>query len=97
SLLVGIVFQDLSAAMRPLVGPLTTLLLMLALVRTDWPRVRTLLQRPTLAIALSAASLVAVPLVVWPFWSLMPIWPGLAAALCLSAMAPSVISSATTA
>jgi BASS family bile acid:Na+ symporter len=97
SLLVGIVFQDLAAAARPLVGPLTTILLTLALVRTDWPRVRALLQRPGLAIALSAGVLLAVPLVVWPFWSLMPIWPGLVAALCLSAMAPTVISSATTA
>lgn len=97
SLLVGIVFQDLASAMRPLVGPLSTLLLMLALMRTDWPRVRALLRRPALALALSTASLVAVPLVVWPFWSLMPIWHGLIAALCLSAMAPTVISAATTA
>lgn len=97
SLLVGIVFQDLASAMRPLVGPLSTFLLMLALLRTDWPRVRTLLQRPGLAIVLSAGVLVAVPLVVWPFWSLMPIWHGLIAALCLSAMAPTVISAATTA
>jgi BASS family bile acid:Na+ symporter len=97
SLLVGIVFQDLAAAMRPLVGPLSTLLLMLALMRTDWPRVRALLQRPALALVLSAALLVAVPLVVWPFWSLMPIWHGLIAALCLSAMAPTVISAPTTA
>ncbi|HLG45714.1 MAG TPA: hypothetical protein VKY24_05675 [Reyranella sp.] len=97
SLLVGIVFQDLASAMRPLVGPLSTFLLMLALLRTDWARVRTLLQRPGLAIVLSAGVLVAVPLVVWPFWSLMPIWHGLIAALCLSAMAPTVISAATTA
>src|SRR6478735_277894 len=54
SLLVGVVFQDLAAAARPLVGPLATLLLMLALVRTDWPRVRALLQRPALALVLSA-------------------------------------------
>lgn len=97
SLLVGIVFQDLASAMRPLVGPLSILLLMLALLRTDWPRVRALLQRPALALALSTALLVAVPLAVWPFWSLMPIWRGLIAALCLSAMAPTVISAATTA
>ena len=97
SLLVGLVFQDLAALTRPLVGPLSTLLLMLALMRTDWPRVRALLQRPGLAIVLSAGVLVVVPLVVWPFWSLMPIWHGLIAALCLSAMAPTVISAATTA
>lgn len=97
SLVVGIVFQDLAAAARPLVGPLAVLLLMLALVRTDWPRVRALLARPALALALSAALLVGVPLAIWPIWSLMPIWPGLVAALCLSAMAPTIISAATTA
>lgn len=97
SLLVGIVFQDLAAAARPLVGPLATILLMLALVRTDWPRVRALLARPWLALALSGAILVAVPLAVWPFWRLIDVWPGLIAALCLSAMAPAVVSAATTA
>ncbi len=97
SLLIGIVFQDLAAAARPLVGPLATTLMMLALVRTDWPRVRALLQRPGLAIVLSAAILLAVPLVVWPIWRALPVWPGLAAALCLSAMAPAVTSAPTTA
>jgi BASS family bile acid:Na+ symporter len=97
SLLVGIVFQDLAAATRPLVGPLATILLMLALVRTDWPRVRALLARPGLAIVLSAAILVGVPLAVWPLWRLVDVWPGLVAALCLSAMAPTVVSAATTA
>jgi BASS family bile acid:Na+ symporter len=97
SLLVGIAFQDLAAAARPLVTPLAILLLMLALVRTDWPRVRALLQRPGLAIVLSAVLLVAVPLIVWPIWQVIPVWPGLAAALCLSAMAPAVTSAPTVA
>jgi len=97
SLLVGILFQDLAAAARPLVGPLATILLMLALVRTDWPRVRALLARPGLALALSAAILIAVPLAVWPFWRVLDVWPGLVAALCLCAMAPTVVSAATTA
>jgi predicted Na+-dependent transporter len=97
SLLIGILFQDLAAAARPLVGPLATLLLMLALVRTDWPRVRALLARPWLAIALSTAILIAVPLAVWPLWRMLDVWPGLVAALCLSAMAPTVVSAATTA
>ncbi len=97
SLLVGVLFQDLAAAARPLVGPLATILLMLALVRTDWPRVRALLARPGLALALSAAILVAVPLAVWPLWRALDVWPGLVAALCLSAMAPTVTSAATTA
>lgn len=97
SLLIGILFQDLAAATRPIVGPLATLLLMLALVRTDWPRVRTLLTRPGLAFALSTAILTIVPLAVWPFWTMLAVWPGLVAALCLSAMAPTVVSAATTA
>jgi len=95
SLLVGVVFQDLAAAARPLVGPLATILMMLALVRTDWPRVRALLRRPGLAIVLSAALLIAVPLAVWPIWQALPVWPGLAAALCLSAMAPAITSAPT--
>jgi BASS family bile acid:Na+ symporter len=97
SLVLGIVFQDAAAAMRPLVGPLAVLLLMLALVRTDWPRVRVLLARPGLAMALSLANLVVVPLVVWPIWQALGLPSGLIAALCLSAMAPGVISAATTA
>jgi BASS family bile acid:Na+ symporter len=97
SLVVGIVFQDIAAAMRPLVGPLAVLLLLVTLLRLDWPRVRALLMRPALAIALSVANLIAVPLVVWTIWQGAGVWPGLAAALCLSAMAPGIISAATTA
>lgn len=97
ALLVGVVFQDLAAGMRPLVGPLAILLLGVTLLRIDWPRVRALLARPALAIALSLANLLLVPLVVWPVWQGLGLWPGLVAALCLSAMAPGIISAATTA
>ena len=97
SLLIGIAFQDFASAMRPLVGPLAVVLLLVTLLRLDWPRVRALLRRPALAIALSVANLVAVPLAVWPLWHGLGVWPGLAAALCLSAMAPGIISAATTA
>ncbi len=97
SLLIGIVFQDLAAAARPLVGPLAILLLLVTLLRIDWPRVRALLVRPGMAIALSVANLLLVPLVVWPVWQGLGLWPGLVAALSLSAMAPGIISAATTA
>jgi predicted Na+-dependent transporter len=97
SLLIGILFQDFASAMRPLVGPLAVALLMVTLLRVDWPRVRELLRRPALAIALSVANLIAVPLVVWPIWQAVGAWPGLIVALCLSAMAPGIMSAATTA
>lgn len=97
SLAIGLAFQDVAAMARPLVGPLAIILLMLALVRTDWPRVRLLLVRPGLAIALAVANLIVVPLVVWPIWQALGLWPGLVAALCLSAMAPGIISATTTA
>lgn len=97
SLLLGLVFQDFAAAMRPLLMPLAVILLMLALARTDWDRLRDLLKRPGLAIALSLLNLIAVPLIVWPIWQSLGLWPGLIAALCLSAMAPGIISAATTA
>ena len=70
---------------------------MLALARTDWARLSSLLRRPGLAIVLALLNLVAVPLVVWPVWQALGLWPGLIAALCLSAMAPGIISAATTA
>ena len=97
SLLLGLLFQDFAAAMRPLLMPLAVILLMLALARTDWDRLRELLKRPGLAIALSLLNLIAVPLIVWPIWQSLGLWPGLIAALCLSAMAPGIISAATTA
>lgn len=97
SLLLGLLFQDIAAATRPLLMPLAVTLLMLALARVDWDRLSALLRRPGLAIALSLLNLVAVPLVVWPIWQGLGLWPGLVAALCLSAMAPGIISAATTA
>ena len=97
SLLLGLLFQDIAAAARPLLMPLAVTLLMLALARVDWDRLSALLRRPSLAIALSLLNLIAVPLVVWPIWQGLGLWPGLVAALCLSAMAPGIISAATTA
>lgn len=97
SLLLGLLFQDIAAAARPLLMPLAVTLLMLALARVDWNRLSALLRRPGLAIALSLLNLIAVPLVVWPIWQGLGLWPGLVAALCLSAMAPGIISAATTA
>ncbi|TAJ41131.1 MAG: hypothetical protein EPO55_06730 [Reyranella sp.] len=97
SLAIGLVFQDIAAAARPLLWPLAVALLMLALARTDWMRLSTLLRRPGLAVVLALLNLIAVPLVVWPIWQALGLWPGLIAALCLSAMAPGIISAATTA
>jgi predicted Na+-dependent transporter len=91
------VFQDIAAAARPLLWPLAVALLMLALARTDWMRLSSLLRRPGLAVVLALLNLIAVPLVVWPIWQALGLWPGLIAALCLSAMAPGIISAATTA
>jgi predicted Na+-dependent transporter len=97
SLAVGLLFQNVAAAARPLLWPLAVALMMLALVRTDWSRVSTLLRRPVLAIVLALANLIAVPLIVWPIWHAVGLWPGLVAALCLSAMAPGIIAAAATA
>lgn len=97
SLGIGLLFQDIAAAARPLLWPLAVALLMLALARTDWPRLAALLKRPGLAIVLALLNLIAVPLIVWPIWQALGLWPGLIAALCLSAMAPGIISAATTA
>jgi BASS family bile acid:Na+ symporter len=58
---------------------------------------RALLARPGLAIVLALVQLILVPLIVWPIWRTLGLWPGLVAALSLSAMAPGIISAATTA
>lgn len=97
SLAIGLLFQDIAAAARPLLLPFAVVLLMLALARVDWNRLSALLRRPGLAIALSLFNLIAVPMIVWPIWQGLGLWPGLIAALCLSAMAPGIISAATTA
>lgn len=97
SLLLGLLFQDLSAAARPLLLPLVVILLMMALARMDWDRLSALLRRPGPALLLAMLNLVAVPLVVWPVWQGLGLWPSLVTALCLSAMAPGIISAATTA
>lgn len=96
-LAIGLLFQNVAAAARPLLFPLAVILLMLVLARMDWRRVLYLLRRPALPIHLSLVNLVLVPLVVWPIWQTLGLWPGLVAALCLSAMAPATLSAATTA
>lgn len=97
SLAIGLLFQDIAAAAQPLLWPLAVALLMLGLARTDWARLAILLRRPGLAVVLALLNLIAVPLIVWPIWQALGLWPGLIAALCLSAMAPGIISAATTA
>jgi len=97
SLLLGLLFQDLAATARPLLLPLVVILLMLALARMDWERLSALLRRPGAALLLAVLNLIAVPLVVWPIWQGLGLWPSLVTALCLSAMAPGIISAATTA
>jgi hypothetical protein len=101
SLAIGLAFQNVASASRVLLWPLAVLLLMLALARMDWSRVRALLRRPGLAVLLALANLVVAPLIVWMIWQglgqELDLWPGLVAALCLSAMAPGIISAATTA
>ena len=97
SLAIGLAFQNIAAASRVLLWPLAVVLLMLALARMDWSRILGLLRRPGLALTLALVNLVVVPLAVWPIWQALGLWPGLVAALCLSAMAPGIISAATTA
>ncbi len=98
SLLLGLLFQDLAAAARPLLMPLVVILLMLALARMDWVRLCAhCCAAPAPRCCWRVLNLIAVPLVVWPIWQGLGLWPSLVTALCLSAMAPGIISAATTA
>jgi BASS family bile acid:Na+ symporter len=94
ALLLGLLLQDLAAALKPLVTPLAIVLLGIAMARTDWPAFSAVLRRPWLGLATVFAAMIAVPLIAAPLLRLMPIADGLALALALMACLPPLTSMA---
>jgi len=90
ALLLGPVPAGLAATLKPLVTPLTIVLLGIAIARTDWPSFAAVLRRPWLGLATLFAAMIAVPLIAAPLLRLMPIAEGLALALALMACLPPV-------
>jgi BASS family bile acid:Na+ symporter len=92
SLALGLAFQDLAAALKPLVPLLVISLLGIAMARTDWPSFRAVLRRPWLPLAMVATGIVLMPVIATPLLQALPIAPGLALALSLMACLPPLTS-----
>ena len=92
SLALGLAFQDLAAALKPLVTPLVVALLGIAMARTDWPAFVAVLRRPWLGLAMILVAMVLVPVLATPALHALPIPPGLALALSLMACLPPLTS-----
>src|SRR5260370_26153646 len=73
-LAIGLLFQNVAAAARPFLWPLAVALLILALARTHWSRLSTLLRPPVLAIVLALANLIAGPPIALPLWPARGPW-----------------------
>jgi BASS family bile acid:Na+ symporter len=94
ALLLGLLLQDLAAALKPFVTPMVIVLLGIAMARTDWPAFAAVLRRPWLGLAMVFAAMIGVPLIAAPLLRLMPIADGLALALALMACLPPLTSMA---
>ena len=92
ALLLGIVFQDFAAAMKPLVTPLVIVLLALALTGADWTALLGALRRPWRGLAVVAVGMVVLPVLAAPLLAVLPISPGLAMALSLMGCCPPLTS-----
>jgi len=92
ALLLGIAFQDLAAAMKPLVTPMVVLLLALALTRADATALLAALRRPWRGLAAVAVGMVLLPVLASPLIAVLPISPGLAMALALMGCCPPLTS-----
>ncbi|MBL8675090.1 MAG: hypothetical protein JNL07_09400 [Rhodospirillales bacterium] len=92
SLVLGLVFQDLAAAMKPLVTPFVVVLLAVSMARTDRAAFAAVLRRPWLPLAMIATGMLLIPLLAAPLLGALPIAPGLGLALALMACLPPLTS-----
>jgi BASS family bile acid:Na+ symporter len=92
SIVAGIAFAPLAAALRPVVAPTVALLMTLVLLRIDPIEVLGWLRRPLLVLGLSAWVLLACPLVVFAVTRAAGLDGPLGAGLVLAAAACSAVS-----
>lgn len=88
SLSVGIVLPDLATAFRPLVTPAVVVLMATNLLRVDWAAIARPLAAPRRSVPLLAWILIGVPLLTAAAVRVLPLPPGLAQALVLTASSP---------
>jgi BASS family bile acid:Na+ symporter len=88
ALFIGVALPGLATACRPLVAPAVVALLVCNLLRLDWREVARPLASPRRALPLLAWILLGVPVATAALLALLPVPPGLALALLLTATSP---------
>jgi BASS family bile acid:Na+ symporter len=90
---LGLVLPDLATAVRPALGPLVALLLVVSLLRLDWAQLIAYARRPGAAALAAGWQLVLSPVLVWGCTLLAGLPVGLAQALVINGAAPSLVAS----
>ena len=83
--LAGLALPSWSAVARPALGPAVWLLLVVAVIRVDWPQIRAHLRRRALLGAAMVWMLVGAPLAMWAVLGNTALAPGLVTAMVLMA------------
>ncbi len=93
SLPIGLLWQDLAAALRPAVTPIAVSAMLLTLARMDWGLIGVQMRRPGRVAAVLAWVLVGAPLLVYAVSApLLPAGAPLLSGLMLNATAPPIFS-----
>lgn len=92
SVAIGLVFPDLARLLRPTITPLVVLILIVAMMRTDWPALRHLAARPARVAFVMALVMVGIGLIVAPLARHLGLEPGLALAVSIMCFCPPITS-----
>jgi BASS family bile acid:Na+ symporter len=90
--LIGLLFPPLAALLRPTLTPLVLLILVVAMIRTDWPALRHLASRPGRVAFAMALVMVLLGLAVAVIARHLGLEPGLALAVSLMCFCPPITS-----
>lgn len=93
SIFIGLAVPSLAELLRPLLAPVISLSLAVALLKLDLGAVRVYVRRPVFILAITGYSMIAVPVIVAFAVRPLGLPEPLAAAIVLTAAAPTVISS----
>ena len=91
-MLTGLAIQPVAAVLRPWIGPIIVLNILIALLRLDIREVLAFLRRPGLAALCLGLTIFATPLVMWSVLEVVPLPEGTRAGLILMAAAPPIMS-----
>lgn len=87
-LFIGLAFPELARLCKPTIAPAVFVLVVVTVVRIDWPKSIAYARRPAVASIVVLWLLVAAPLLVWLATRIIPLPEGLTRALVLTACSP---------